>query len=85
VRRSSIVGILSNNSRLSPRCPHGELSMAITLTCSASPGFSSRGARSRTAVPFHTIAGVEASGCAITDGVPPFPCFQLWSSTRAMP
>ena len=62
-RRSSIVGILSSSSRLSPRCAHGELSVATILTCSASPGLRPRGARSSTVLPSHTVADASASRC----------------------
>ena len=86
VRRSSIVGIFSSNSRLSPRCAHGELSTATIFTCSASPGLRPRGPRSSTAVPSHTADVSSARRCTTAAcGPPAAPCFHDSISMRVIP
>ena len=86
-RRSSMVGMRSTSSRLTPRCPQGELSIATIWMRSASPGFRSRDARSTVGIPFHTVPCGPAIRCATVAFPFPRPAshFEVWSSTDASP
>ena len=63
-RCSLTAATFSTTSLLFPSCPAGDSSRAVSCTCTASPGSSANGARSRVAAPAQSAVPPPASFCS---------------------